>query len=80
MATCAAVARITKELQDVSEGRWKEKQIAVELIDPKNPLHLRSIIISPPGAPTSGYIFTFNIQLDGDHPFRPPIITAVQDI
>ena len=74
-------ARIRGELKGISEGRWEEKLVAIELIDPKNLFHFRGIVISPPGAPTSGYLFFLDIEVPRlSYPFEPPKIRAVQDI
>ena len=70
-----ALKRIHCELLSVCDGKEDEKHVAIMVADPENLFNLRGIIISPPGAPTEGFIFFLNIKLPHDYPFGRPRIT-----
>ncbi len=64
--------RYADELLRVADGRIGEKPIAVVVPDPGNLRKLKAFMISPQGAPTEGYIFSFDITLPDNYPYVPP--------
>ena len=66
----AAIRRIKSELRSLCD----EKQVIVMVPDPMDLQNLRGIVISPPGAPTEGFIFFVDIRIPEQYPFKPPQI------
>ena len=65
---------------DICNGKWKEQLFALRVPDPENLLRLEAIILCPSEALTSNYIFSFDVFLPIDYPFKPPIVIAKQKI
>ena len=75
-----ASRRVQEELRDICNGKWKEQLFALRVPDPENIFHLEAIILCPSEALTSNYIFSFDVFLPADYPFKPPIVTTKQKI
>ena len=75
-----ATKKISSEIRSICEGKWKEQLVAVSIPDPADITRLEGIIRSPSEAPTGNYIFTFEITLPQEYPFRPPRVLCKNKI
>ena len=75
-----ASEKVREELKDICNGKWKEQLFALKVPDPEDLLRLEAIILCPSEALTSNYIFSFDVFLPIDYPFKPPIVIAKQKI
>jgi ubiquitin-protein ligase len=60
------------------EGRMQG--IAVRLVDPENPYHLRGSIRGPKDSPYFGGLFELDIHIPADYAFKPPTISFLTEV
>jgi ubiquitin-protein ligase len=60
------------------EGRTQG--IAVRLVDPENPYHLRGSIRGPKDSPYFGGLFELDIHIPADYAFKPPKISFLTEV
>lgn len=66
------VKRIHKELEDVKKD--KEANITLELVSEDDLSHLKGTFIGPRDTPYEGGLFTIDIKVPPEYPFKPPIM------
>ncbi|KAI9483155.1 MAG: hypothetical protein EXX96DRAFT_131957 [Benjaminiella poitrasii] len=78
MASLNMKKRILNEIKDVSEDTTAP--LAVHVPDDSNIYHLVGSITGPPDTPYEGGIFLLDIQLNSNHPFKPPKIKFITKV
>ncbi|KAJ9610254.1 hypothetical protein H2200_005031 [Cladophialophora chaetospira] len=74
----AAQKRIGKELADLANN--PPVGITVALADEANLFQWKVTMEGPAGSPYAGYLFTLNLTLPPNYPFKPPTVTFTTKI